>query len=116
MNRFLVHNLCVILVLSMIVTVCWDRREQEDRELVIAMAVDTEKKGIHVTSQVPIPAVIVGKGGGSGGSGGKSTVNFNARGETLSAALENMRRKLNKNLFLGYLEVMLFGEEKARSG
>lgn len=115
MKRFLLRNLCIILILSIGVTGCWDRRELEDRELVIAMAVDSENRDLRVTTQVPIPAAIVGRGG-SGGSEGKSTMNFDAKGETLSAALDNMERKLNKNLFLGYLEVVLFGEEKARAG
>lgn len=96
-------------------TGCWDRRELEDRELVTAMAIDKGKKGLNVSVQVPIPANIVGSGSSGGGSG-KSVQVFSEESLTLADALTKLREKMDKNLFLGYLGLLLLGEEQSKTG
>ena len=114
MRRPPFRSLIVILVLSMLITGCWDRRELEDRELVITMAIDRAKKGLNLAIQVPITGNV--SGSGTGGGGGKSVQVFSQEGKSLANAMTNLSEELDKTPFLGYLGVVLFGEDQARSG
>lgn len=113
MNRPLLHSLVITLVLSLLITGCWDRRELEDRELAVAMAIDRKKEGLQVSIQVPIATNIAG--GATSGAGGAFQV-YSQEGRTLSDALSKMNEKLDKSLFLGYLGMILFGEEQSHAG
>lgn len=113
MNRPLRRSFMIALVLSLFVTGCWDRRELEDRELAIAMAIDKAKEGLHVSIQVPITANVVGSGTSGGG---ESIQVYSHESRTLSDALSKLNEKMDKTLFLGYLGLVLFGEEQSRDG
>lgn len=116
MKRLPFRSLIVTLVLSLFVTGCWDRRELEDRELVVAMAIDRAKKGLNVSVQVPITGNVSGSGESAGGGSGKAIQNFHGEGKTLADALAKMNEKMDKTLFLGHLGIVLFGEEQSRVG
>lgn len=116
MKHRTLSSLIMILVLSLLVSGCWDRKEIENRELAIAMAVDKAKQGIEVSIQVPIIGNIAGSGESAGGAGGKSTQVFHQQGETLADALTKINGKMDKSLFLGHLSLVFLGEEQARIG
>lgn len=116
MKKPLYRSLLFILILSLITTGCWDRVELEERNLVLAMAIDRGTNDqLKVSVQIPIPANIVGRGG-SGAGQGSTIQQLDVEAGTLSEALTRMERKANKSLFLGYLQTLLFGEEQAKMG
>ena len=110
------RSLIVFLVLSLLVTGCWDHRELEDRDLVVTMAIDRVKKGLRLSVQVPITGNVSGSGKAAGGEGGKSVQVFSQEGKTLADAITKLNEEMDKTLFLGYLGVVLFGEDQARAG
>lgn len=114
------RNLIGILVISLLVTGCWDRREIEERLLVAAIGVDSTKDGDVFTFQVPIPNQVIGKGssGGStqsGGDGGTIQM-YGEQANTLTEAIKKIREKGTQEPFLGYTQLLLIGEEKAKQG
>lgn len=122
--RHFVGTTLIILFLCMLAG-CWDRQELEERVSVVAIAIDKTEETADgtqdkytVTVQIPIPIKIVGGGGGEGGGeGGMDTVQvMSATGFSFHHALINLQKRLNQELFLGHVRVILISEEVAREG
>lgn len=123
MKRPLLRNISVFVLMSLLVTGCWDTLELEKRLIVASLTLDKSKEGYELNVQVPIPTLIVGGGEGGGGgiggggSGGSGPVqNFNGTGKTLSKALSQIQNQNSLPLFYGYTLTVLFGEKLAREG
>lgn len=115
MGHRLLSLFAAVLVMGLLLTGCWDRREIEERSAVFAMAIDNHPKGVEVSVQIPIPIMIVGSGGGGAGEGGQGAVhNFSAVGRTVSEAWESLQNQTNQELFLGHTRLLLLSEEVAQ--
>lgn len=115
MNSHL-RNLSLFLIISLLLTGCWDRRELEERSLVAAVAIDRDPEGYKLSFQVPIPIKIVGSGGG-GGEGGQEVVQvFSATGKTVTQAFTKIKEQANQELFYGYTVLLIFSEELLQEG
>ncbi len=109
-------SLSALLIVSLLLTGCWDRRELEERSLVTAIAIDSVPEGYKITFQVPIPIKIAGSGG-STGEGGQDVVQiFSSTGTTISEAFGKIRREVNQELFFGYTVLLLLGEDVLKTG
>ncbi|TVX99016.1 Ger(x)C family spore germination protein [Paenibacillus cremeus] len=136
----------VLLYLSLVLIAtllngCWDRREIEERALVLGIGIDTAKPAetqsnkdqstllgnapltstglLHVTVQIAVPGRIpLGPGeGGTGGGGGTKTVwVLDAEGHTVEDALNNIQQKVAHPLFFGHLRVIVLSEAIAKKG
>lgn len=110
----------LLLVLTVTISGCWDRKELEERTSVVAMAFDKEKEqkgGIRITVQIPIPQKIAGGGAGQVGQGGKNAVQImTSSGPTVTEALNNIQKRLNQELFYGHTRILAISEELAREG
>ncbi|HEU4962836.1 MAG TPA: Ger(x)C family spore germination protein [Bacilli bacterium] len=117
-------SLCLVLLLtSLVLTGCWDRRELEERTSVVALAIDRveQQEGqqplVKLTVQIPIPIKIVGAGGGESGAGGKTSVKvMSATGFSMNDAITNLQQRLNQELFYGHTRVIAVSEDIAREG
>lgn len=109
-------SLSALLIVSLLLTGCWDRRELEERSLVAAIAIDSVPEGYKITFQVPIPIKIAGSGG-STGEGGQDVVQiFSSTGTTISEAFGKIRREVNQEPFFGYTVLLLLGEDVLQTG
>jgi spore germination protein KC len=110
----------LLLVLTVTISGCWDRKELEERTSVVAMAFDKEKEqkgGIRITVQIPIPQKIAGGGAGQAGQGGKNAVQImTSSGPTVTEALNNIQKRLNQELFYGHTRILAISEDLARDG
>ncbi len=112
--------LCLVLVLS--TSGCWDYHPVTTRALVVGMAVDKGETGqgrYEVTLQIVIPQAIKGAaGGGAGGAaaGGPPFYITSANGETFLEALKNLQTVNGRQIFLGHVRVVIFGEGLAMEG
>lgn len=104
----------MVWIMLVTTTGCWDMEEIEERNQILAMAIDRVGKQHEVTIQVPIPLNIVG--GKTGGGGGKPFKNLSMRGASLSEALNKLQDHMNRRLFLGHLELVIIGEKEAETG
>ncbi|RAL26121.1 Ger(x)C family spore germination protein [Thermoflavimicrobium daqui] len=122
MPQAYIRSFLLISILSLFVVGCWDRQEIEERMSATAIALDRDPSGYELTMQVPIPTQIAGGGGGgggggNGGGGGASAVDiFSAKGRTLIEVISSLERQSTKPIYLGNMQLMLFGEKQARQG
>jgi spore germination protein KC len=108
-----------LLLLSLTLVGCWDRKELDTLGFVIAVGIDkSEKKeeSFRLTSQVVNPGEVA-KGGGSGGGAGKTPVTtFSETGATVFEAIRKSTKTAPRKLYWGHNQVLVIGEDMARRG
>lgn len=111
------------MLLAMLLSGCWDRRELEEKSSSLATGVDVCAEGeadceLVVTRQIAIPGRIpLGGGGGQGAGAPEDTVviiRSPARDAPDSA--RHAQSQLNRLLFFGHTRVLVFSEAYARRG
>ncbi|WP_307205376.1 Ger(x)C family spore germination protein [Paenibacillus harenae] len=112
--RYISKTVAILLIL-MLSTGCWDRKEINDIGLVMASGLDLADNGqIQATLQVAVPAPTLLATGGSSKTGkfflisavGKNGVDLDQR----------LQQKMSRKLFFSHRSVILIGEELARKG
>ncbi|UED73520.1 Ger(x)C family spore germination protein [Brevibacillus sp. DP1.3A] len=109
----------LLIICTILLTGCWDRRELEERASVLAIAIDQDEKDENLykmTVQIPIPIKIAGSSGKGGGSGADAVKIMSVTGRTVTDAANNLQMRLNQRLFLGHTRVLALSEEIARKG
>ncbi|WP_075617742.1 Ger(x)C family spore germination protein [Paenisporosarcina indica] len=102
----------VLLILCLLLTGCWDRRELNEISITLAMAIDKVEDEYQLTVQVVVPSEVSMKTGT-----GRSTVTlFQAKGETVYEALRKMTVDSPRKIYPGHLQMLVLGEELAREG
>ncbi|MFZ5943010.1 MAG: Ger(x)C family spore germination protein [Bacillota bacterium] len=116
MKRQLKAIILLILILSLTITGCWDRRELEDLALVTGVAIDKAEKpeNVRMTAQV-IVAQNVSTPGGGGGQG-EPVWNGTSTGRTIFDAARKMTFESNQKLYFSHNPVLIIGEEMAKEG
>lgn len=110
-------SISALLIVSLLLTGCWDRRELDERSLITAVALDTAPEGYKLSFMIPIPIKIAGSGGGGTGEGGQDVVQiFSSTGTTISEAFGKIRREVNQEPFFGYTVLLLLGEDVLQTG
>ncbi|WP_341281311.1 Ger(x)C family spore germination protein [Paenibacillus sp. FSL H8-0537] len=107
------------LLLCLIMSSCWDRKEINDLALVTGVAIDKkDDKLIEVSVQIFIPQGSTqgdqAVGEASGGTG--TTFVQSAHGENIADALSQLQQKFSRKIFWGHAEVFIFGEAKVKQG
>lgn len=110
-------SLCVLMLIILLFSGCWDRIELEDRGIIAGTGVDiTEQDTIRLTIQM-VDMQKIGGGGQEGGMTGPGAVMVHtADGYTYSDALGNMSRETAQQLFHFESDVLVVGEDFARQG
>ncbi|WP_029192370.1 Ger(x)C family spore germination protein [Paenibacillus harenae] len=105
-----------MLLVLMLNTGCWDRKEINDIGLVMGTGLDLADNGkIEATIQVAVPA----PSGQSTGAGSKETEKFfliSAVGENGIEIQQKLQQKMSRTLFFAHRSVILIGESLARKG
>ncbi len=127
-----------LLLLPLLLTGCWDRREIEERAVILAISVDLAKPGdasqesdvthlnkvfptpeqplIRIAAQIAVPGRIpLGPGDGGGGDT-KPVWVLEAVGHTIDDAVMTMQQQVSDPLFYGHLRVIVVSEAVAKSG
>lgn len=103
--------LCVIVV-SAVITGCWNRRELNDLAVSTAIGLDKGKDGnIIVTDQILYPEAISPKGGQRA-----PVVFIEETAAGVQQAVRKMTLKVPKKVYVGHLQLLVIGEELAKSG
>ena len=110
----------LLLLILPLLSGCWDRREIEERTMVVAIGLDIVEDNpelLSVSVQIPIPLKISGSGSGSGGGDGKEAVAImEEQGRTVLEAIQKLQNRLNQKIFFGQTRILAFGEGLARKG
>ncbi|NPV91168.1 MAG: Ger(x)C family spore germination protein [Firmicutes bacterium] len=108
-----------LLVFTMIISGCWDRREINDLLLVVAYGIDLAgtagEKRIVFTSQISAP-MAQGLGGGAEGPKAKAFWTVSETGPTVRAGVMETLGRVPKPLFFGQSRVVVIGSKAAQYG
>lgn len=108
---------CLFLILILLLTSgCWDRRELNQRGFVAGLALDQGKENnqIMATAQVIQPIRVGTEQGGS--PGGKPFFLVSREGPTVFDAIRHLNQYSSRKLTYDHNQQYIFGEDLARSG
>ncbi|MFJ8261189.1 Ger(x)C family spore germination protein [Rummeliibacillus sp. NPDC094406] len=102
----------VLLILSLFLTGCWDRRELNELGITLAIGIDKVEDEYQITTQVVVPSEISMKT-----STGRSPVTlFQAKGKTVYEALRKISKLSPRKIYAGHLRMLVLGEDLAEEG
>lgn len=115
-KRILSTILCLLLIL--VLSGCWNRRELDAISVVQAMGIDKLENGqISLTYQILKPSGVKGSSAsGEKGGGGKSVWVVTTTGQTVFDAIRNATTQVDRRSYFGHNKVIVIGEEAAKSG
>lgn len=115
-KRILIYILC--LLLPLLLSGCWNRREIDAISVVEAMGIDKLENGqISLTYQILRPSGVKGSSSsGEKGGGGKSVWVVTTTGETVFDAIRNASTQVDRRSYFAHNKVIVIGEESAKSG
>ncbi len=107
----------LLVLVSLVITGCWNRREIDTLATVMAAGIDGGPGGrISVTVQVAKPGEIKPPGQGGGGGGQPAVAVFTSTGATVFDAVRNFALQAERKLFWPHCKALVIGEETARAG
>ncbi len=108
------------LLLSLLLTGCWNRREIGKIAIVMGFAVDSAEKEdeIEITAQIANTRTITSASESGGGGGGeqKPYLNLSSTGEYVFPSIRSSVTKSGAKLYMAHNFVVLFGEDTAKRG
>ncbi|WP_025683979.1 Ger(x)C family spore germination protein [Paenibacillus maysiensis] len=108
-----------LLLCSVLLGGCWDRREVNDVAFVMGTGLDKEGDQYRVTMQIALPGQLGSSGstGGGGGTSGTKSYYLESRtGPSFRGASTEEQRGVSRTLNYSHRRVLLFSEELAREG
>jgi len=105
--------LLVYLALALTLPGCWDYVEYENITQVIGMGIDYDSKTQETTISIQFPA-LKKRTGGSETTAPSQWIVQSATEKTFYGALTKLQETVPNRLFLGYLKVIIIGEEAAK--
>jgi spore germination protein KC len=108
-----------LLLCSILLGGCWDRREVNDVAFVMGTGLDKEGDQYRITMQIALPGQLGSSGstGGGGGTSGTKSYYLESRtGPSFRGASSEEQRGVSRTLNFSHRRVLLFSEELARQG
>ncbi|MCF2939797.1 Ger(x)C family spore germination protein [Paenibacillus alkaliterrae] len=105
--------LCILIVVLVISTGCWNRRELNELAIIMAFGLDKAGEQFVVTAQVVNPGQVAAKEGGGGRS---PVVTFQKRGDTIHEAIRKITTVSPRKLYGAHVRMVVIGEDLAKEG
>ncbi|TVX99059.1 Ger(x)C family spore germination protein [Cohnella terricola] len=103
----------LIVLLLLLMTGCWDRRELNEQALIFAWGMDLNDDGSYqATAQFAIPH----KMGSNSGGAGRAFFTISGNGGSIYEAAKDIQLKVSRAWFAGHRRAILIGERLAKSG
>ncbi|TFE26628.1 Ger(x)C family spore germination protein [Cohnella luojiensis] len=103
----------LFVVLALIVTGCWNRREMNDLAIAIAIGIDKSGKQFRLSAQVVDPGEVAAKKGG----GTRTPVTmYQATGNTIFEALRKMTTVAPRKIYMSHVRMLSIQEDVAKEG
>ncbi|MHA7579234.1 Ger(x)C family spore germination protein [Paenibacillus vandeheii] len=113
------HAVAIMLLCTIFISGCWDRKEINDIAFVIGLAIDKEDGNYRSSLQIALPGQSGSsgsEGGGGGTSGDKSWFMLSNTAKTLRGTSIEGQKALSRELYYAHRRTILIGEELAREG
>ena len=105
--------LCLLLILTILLSGCWSKRELNELAIVAALGIDKVDNEFDITVQVVIPGEISSKQPTSGRS---PVITYHSKGATVFEAIRKMTTLTARKLYFSHLQIVVLGDELAREG
>ncbi|WP_440113867.1 Ger(x)C family spore germination protein [Paenibacillus sp. QZ-Y1] len=109
----------MLLLCTVFISGCWDRKEINDVAFVIGIAIDKEEENYRSSLQIALPGQS-GSSGSSGGGGGtssdKSWFMLSNTAKTLRGTTIEGQKALSRKIYYAHRRTVLIGEKLAREG
>ncbi|KRE59832.1 Ger(x)C family spore germination protein [Paenibacillus sp. Soil750] len=106
----------IILILTLMLSGCWDRNEINDYAFWIGTALDISEDGkLQKSAQIAVPADFKSIRNG-GGNSQRANIVLTATGSTIGDLTQQIQDKLPRKVFLGHRRSIFVGEKLARKG
>lgn len=104
-----------LLLLSLLLGGCWDRREVEETAFVLAVGVDPGERSMYaITFMIAIPSRLAGGEKGGGGKEERPYMITTVEAPTVAGALSVVNSLVDRRVSLLHNKVLLIGEDLAR--
>lgn len=113
------RTVLMLLLCTIFIAGCWDRKEINDIAFVIGIAVDKEQDNYRSSLQIALPGQsgsTGSSGGGGGTSGDKSWFMLSNTAKTLRGTTLEGQKSLSRKIYYAHRRTMLIGEDLARDG
>ncbi|WP_339305167.1 Ger(x)C family spore germination protein [Paenibacillus sp. FSL R5-0519] len=113
------RTVLMLLLFTIFIAGCWDRKEINDIAFVIGIAVDKEQDNYRSSLQIALPGqsgTTGSSGGGGGTSGDKSWFILSNTAKTLRGTSLEGQKALSRTIYYAHRRTLLIGEELAKSG
>lgn len=113
------RTVMMLLLCTIFIAGCWDRKEINDVAFVIGIAVDKEQDNYRSSLQIALPGQsgsTGSSGGGGGTSGDKSWFMLSNTAKTLRGTTLEGQKSLSRKIYYAHRRTMLIGEDLARDG
>lgn len=105
--------LCLLMILTILLSGCWSKRELNELAIVAALGIDKVDNEFDITVQVVIPGEISSKQPTSGRS---PVITYHSKGATVFEAIRKMTTLTARKLYFSHLQIVVLGDELAREG
>ncbi|ACL68775.1 Ger(x)C family spore germination protein [Halothermothrix orenii] len=126
MKSRILPAIMVIVLISILLTGCWDLKDIDERATVLAIGIDyadIPQPGnfegsymVKVTLQIAISEQMTGGAGQAPPMGEQVVWNISSTGATMARAIELCQEKLKYSLFFGHVRILIFGQKVAQNG
>ncbi|AOZ92160.1 Ger(x)C family spore germination protein [Paenibacillus crassostreae] len=104
--------LCILLILTILISGCWSRRELNNLAIGVGLAIDKSGDKYKVSIQVVEPNAVSGKQG----DGTAPVTMYQASGDSILQTLRRMTTVSPRRIYLAHLRMFVIGESLAREG
>ncbi|MFE4046779.1 Ger(x)C family spore germination protein [Priestia sp. YIM B13490] len=107
--------LLLMMMITVLLSSCWSKKELTDLAIVSAMGVDKTKGGkYHLTFQIINPGNVAGGIQGGGGSQSPPITIYSASGNNLVDASRRASSRISRRLYYAHANLIVIGERMAR--
>lgn len=106
------RGIFILLILSIFLTGCWNRRELNELAITLALGIDKSEDEYLISAQVVVP----GEVSLTGGKVGSPVTLVQARGGTVYEAIRKMTKSSPRKIYPGHLRMLVLGESVAEEG
>lgn len=104
----------VLLLLPLVLTGCWSRRELNQLGIAVGMGIDKIGDEYRITAQLVNPQAVVSTKGGASKTGPVTT--YQADGKNVFEAMRRMTTTSPRRIYVSHLRLLVISEEFARQG
>ncbi|RKJ56857.1 Ger(x)C family spore germination protein, partial [Butyricicoccus sp. 1XD8-22] len=113
----LIFFIPISIIVLIILSGCWDRREVNDLAIAVALGIDkNEDDGYRISVQVLNPSEIAAASTGGGSGYDTPVTTYTTTGDIVFEALRKLTQEVPRKIYLAHIRLIVIGEEVAKEG